>query len=140
MQYLGVDPGEATGVAIFEDAQLISMAEYNKLEFFEWLNDQRGFQLIVLEDYIIRPPQAGGFNHSWGKVPTIRVIGGVEFYAHTHGIPVEYQTSQILTPAASRFNMPHPQNRSLPMRNAVAATLHGKWWWERIGKESSQCQ
>jgi hypothetical protein len=140
MLFLAIDPGETTGWAEFEDGVPKVFGEYNKDDFFHWLNEQHNYQQIVMEEYIIRPAGAGGFNHSWGRVPTLRVIGGVEFFACIHGIPIEYQMSDILVPASARFGLPHPKKKSLPQRNAVSAIIHGKWWWERIGSQLDETQ
>lgn len=138
MLYLAIDPGETTGWCRFQDDKPIEFAEVRpKEEFYEWLWNQNPsdypYEQIVAEQYIIRPPKAGGFDHQWGKVPTLRVLGCVEAFAAVRHIPLEYQQSDILVPACARFGLPHPKNKSLPQRNAISAMAHGRWWWMREG-------
>jgi hypothetical protein len=140
MLYLAIDPGETTGWCRFQDETPIEFGEVNPKEaFYEWLFGQNpsdyNYEHIVAEQYIIRPPKAGGFDHQWGKVPTLRVLGAVEAFATVRHIPMSYQNSDILLVACQRFGLPHPKNRSLPQRNAISAMAHGRWWWFREGAQ-----
>lgn len=114
------------------DGNPTEMGEMKIEPFYEWLWQQGPTELIVMEDYLIRPPASGGFQHEWGRVPTIQVIGAVKFWAHNHGIPVVMQMSTILTPASARTGLPYPK-KGVPQRNAMSAILHGKWWWLQEG-------
>lgn len=139
-QFIAIDPGDTTGWVLFEDATPRELGELKIPEFYDWLNGwpngrQISLNHVVLEDYIIRPPQAGGFDHQWGRVVTIQVIGAVQCWARRWRIPVTLQPSTVLTPGAARFKLPHPKNRSLTNRNAISAMIHGRVWWERVGKE-----
>lgn len=137
MIHLGFDPGETTGIAILEDGIPREFLEVSQDELVRWLRDHRNpgpnphnYEHATMEEYYIRPPGKGGFNHTWGKVPTLRVIGAISFWCWEEHIPLTMQDSAILTPAAGRYGMPHPKSKSLPQRNAVSAVLHGRWWYD----------
>src|SRR5262252_5713469 len=110
MIFWAIDPGESTGWAYFENGVPKEFQEFQIEDFYRWLWRQPPPEYIVMEDYIIRPPGSGGFNHSWGRVPTIQVIGAVKCYATVHDLPktakgehVVLQQSDILVPASVKF-------------------------------------
>jgi hypothetical protein len=134
--YWAIDPGETTGWAKFEDGKPTEFQEFKMEEFYLFMWSQPSPELIVMEDYLIKPAGSGGYDHVWGRVPTIQVIGAVKSFATVRGLPTEkdgehvvLQQSTILTPAAAMFKMQHPKKRSLAGRNAISAILHGRWYW-----------
>lgn len=131
--YLSVDPGETSGWAQFKDGEPVNMGELKKDNFYRWLDEQRSepYDFIVAEQYRVKPPGKGGYNHSWGEIPTIRVLGALEAFACNKGLEIHYQESSILNVAVGWFSMPHPKNKSLPMRNAVSAIAHGRYYWRK---------
>jgi hypothetical protein len=133
MIFWAIDPGEAVGWAYLEDGVPKEFKELMIEDFYRFIWAQPPPERIIMEDYLIRPPQSGGYHHEWGRVPTIQVIGAVKCYAVVNNLPVVLQQPQILVAASARFKMPHPKNKSLPQRNAISAILHGRWWWYREG-------
>lgn len=75
---LALDPGGTTGYAIFSDLNLTkagqcigSHVNMNKLI------DMVEPDAIVCEDYLVYPWASK--THKWSRVPTLRLIGGIEF-------------------------------------------------------------
>lgn len=137
MRLFAVDPGITTGWAILEDGQPTEMGEMQVTEFYDFLNTDSKWvdalpHYVIIEDYLIRPPEARGFDHSWSRAVPIQVIGAVQCWARRHHLPVELQQPSLLSPAAKRFNMRDPKNSKLPNRNAIAAILHARIFIEKL--------
>lgn len=86
MKVVSFDPGKKTGWAILDPESsghlLINFGTTpNKTELIQLLKDLEtpNVQLqVVVEDYINRPPKSGGFDHTWDKGYTHRIIGMIE--------------------------------------------------------------
>lgn len=139
MHLLAVDPGNTTGWALFIDNPIpVQIGEMSIDEFYDWLNNdtlwkENPLNQIVLEDYIIRPEQFRGFDHTWSRVPTVQVIGAVQCFARRYHVPVHLSQASLLSPAAKRFHVSDPKNRRLKNRNAISALIHGRLWFEKQG-------
>lgn len=137
MELLAIDPGETTGWASLFNGSPGEMGEMPYEEFSPWLADKRP-SILLYENYIIRPaPVAKGYAHQWDKGIALRVIGAVIHHGCLFGIPVEHQGSGILKPGHAMFDLPDPSNRNLPYRDAIAAMIHARFWWQKNGRRIS---
>lgn len=137
MKLFCVDPGITTGWAIFDGDMPTSFGEMKTNEFYDYLNNDDYWMdnlpnFVIMEDYLVRPPEAKGYDHSWGRVEPVQVIGAVQCWARGWKLPVELQQPSLLKPAAKRFKMRDPSNSKLANRNAIAAILHGRIFLEKI--------
>lgn len=86
MKVVSFDPGKSTGWAVLDPESeghlLINFGTTsNKTELVQLLKDfeTTNVQLqVVVEDYINRPAKSGGFDHTWDKGYTHRIIGIIE--------------------------------------------------------------
>lgn len=96
MIILSFDPGKHCGWAVLDTEnkerllQRLGTAEGPE-ELHEQLKDfeerYKGLEVhVVIEDYINRPPKAGGFDHTWDKGYTHRIIGRIEGWVAHSGI------------------------------------------------------
>lgn len=136
MELIAIDPGETTGWARLLDGSPVDMGELPKYEFFAWLSEERPQQFLY-ENYIIAPNNnkaARGAANLWSKGEALRIIGAVQYHAYQYAIPIDHQERSILTPACKMFDLPYPK-QGVPLRNAIAAMLHARFWWMRHGNK-----
>lgn len=97
---LCLDPGHTTGVAVFRDGRLTDCPQVqtvaddqllwqNLLELFAETQPTR----IVCEDYKIYAHKLK--QHTNASVWTLRLIGGIDLWAHMHNIPITYQMASM---------------------------------------------
>ena len=96
-KFLSVDPGGTTGYAFFLDGKLESVGEVQFDNFNKWLLSIEPVDLIVVENYRIRPPNmtGGKFAHQWDKGETLRLIGRFELYCEQKSIPLIKQEPMV---------------------------------------------
>jgi hypothetical protein len=88
---IGIDPGQTTGFAICdEDGKLVDYGSHKKAAFFSFLHSVRP-TMFVVENFKIRP----NINFTWNEMEVIRIIGAVEFRAHSINAKVVFQEPSI---------------------------------------------
>lgn len=96
---LALDPGETTGVAIFQQGKLIETSQESTKEIKSALItiapilNRDGFDAIVIEEYRIYSWKAK--DHAWSDLHTSRLIGAVELMCAMHNLPLFKQSAQI---------------------------------------------
>ena len=95
---LAIDPGKNNGVAYLDTEAPDRAVRYisvvvgaEKLyEFLKTWDDP--VDVLVIEDYVIRNKKSqGGFDHSWDKGYTLRIIGALQYWAWQNKVPVVLQ-------------------------------------------------
>lgn len=103
MPYLGIDPGDLTGVALVSDSgSILDFDNYTFDGLTSYLTTlsvtfgQTHVKLhrIVMENYVVYGHKAQ--QHTGSKVQAAQVIGVVKYWAKQHNIPVTLQMANIL--------------------------------------------
>lgn len=93
--FIALDPGETTGVAIFEDTRLINATQIKTSDLKDatiLLNDVltfEGINQIIVEDYRVYSWRSK--QHEWSNLHTPKLIGSIEALCALKGIPCEKQ-------------------------------------------------
>ena len=130
---LSFDPGKRTGFAIFtwETGKLHSktILEYDELTtVLITLTPKHPPQVIVVEDYIIRP---GAANRGHARGEAMRVIGQLEGVAARLGCSLIKQRPEIRLVAAKWAGYKVPRGH---MPDDMSAELHGIYYLRQQGK------
>ena len=131
MIVLGIDPGLNTGYCFLDNGVAVDFGVVKGREdIYKFIGTLPKVDIIVCEDYIVRPVKAGGFDHTWNKGFTLRIIGAFDLYSFAKGIPFVLQQPSIKG-AANRmvFGTPYKKQSN---RHWHDAHLHCAYWW-RIG-------
>ena len=94
---LCLDPGHTTGYSVFERGKLTEAGQFRTVEADDSINWEPIVELlqkvqpthIVMEDYRVYSHKLD--RHSFSRVPTLRVIGALDFLCWEKSIPVYYQ-------------------------------------------------
>lgn len=95
---LSIDPGETTGIAVFQGIQLIfhdqvvGAVDEQAAQIYSLLKEYTPHK-VVIEEYRIYQWQAQ--NHAWSDVFTARLIGALEYVVRQSKIPLYKQTAQV---------------------------------------------
>lgn len=91
--YIAFDPGEHTGYCMFDrEGQIIENSFKTGFpELFRFLEsmDTSFLKVVIVEEYRVRPDKQS--THSWSTIPTLRVIGALQYWAWRHGLAPVYQ-------------------------------------------------
>lgn len=79
--------------------------------------------LIIAEDYKIRPVKNKGYDHLWSSVLPVRVIGALEYYCLLHDIEFVLQGPEVKPMAAKMAGM--TTWTKLKSTHSIDAYLHG---------------
>lgn len=96
---LALDPGETTGVALFEDRKLISANQIGTgnmqlaPRFIANLFKECQPDFVVFEDYRVYAWKKD--QHSWAALHTPRLIGGIETLLNLAGTPFHKQMANL---------------------------------------------
>ena len=96
---LALDPGETTGVAIFQEGKLVEAFQESTKEIKSALITiapiikRFGFDAIVIEEYRVYAWKVK--EHAWSDLHTSRLIGAIELLCAIHEIPLHKQSAQI---------------------------------------------
>src|SRR6266704_1330474 len=96
MKIVAIDPGGTTGFAIYstDDNKHWTKERIGcrtEREQIYMLLHSEAPSLVVCEDYKLFPWKSHA--QAWSQLDTVKVIGGVEAYTLTKGIPLELQTT-----------------------------------------------
>lgn len=126
---LAVDPGSTrTGYALYEheggakDSVLLRQGIIHFDEVNGFLGDMTYITRLVYERYRIRP---GGRQNVGSEGKVMQVIGKLDMWASSLGIPVSTQEPAILPLAAKIVGYPMPKSH---LRDDVSAVLHGAYF------------
>lgn len=100
VRMLCLDPGATTGWSLFIYGQLSSYGQIETIKNhdtnpeIDWFSIQELFiniepTLVICEDYRVYSHKLD--RHAFSKVPTLRLIGGIELISFIDRIPVHYQ-------------------------------------------------
>lgn len=139
MNLLAIDPGGRTGFVHYVNSQPVKVGEVEfdgaglEDSIFQWMMEWKDVPLdvIVYEDYIIRPMGKGGmgnYGHQWNKGEALQVIGAARALAALQHIPVVRQQPSIKPVAAKRCNLPYDSKKSGRGTHQMDAMLHGNWF------------
>lgn len=99
---LCIDPGGTTGIAFFENNKLDSVAQIPGYihgtttidwESIEQLLESYQPNVIVCEEYLVYAHKLE--EHTFSKIPTLRIIGFIQYWAWKHNVPLYFQTAQM---------------------------------------------
>jgi predicted RNase H-like nuclease (RuvC/YqgF family) len=128
---VSVDPGDTTGVALWNaEGELIWKRKMSLDDFIYWCDDP-GQQLlnvtvVVCEDYTQRPKK---MNRQGNKVKAAQGIGVAKAFAQKHKAKFVAQQPAILSVAALHTRTPHRSHQP----DDVSAFLHGYFYFESVG-------
>ena len=100
MRVIGFDPGEMTGVGILEvenkklvlkhSSTLARMDLYMKLPQLI-----AGADVVVIEDFKVRPNNARSGSFDWSHLVPVQVIGAIHYASIHAGIPTQFQQPNL---------------------------------------------
>jgi hypothetical protein len=128
--YLALDPGKATGYAVFNEEG--EDDDFDTLDIFETrtlIKTQR-WKAVICEDWKLRP-EAAKFM-VWSDMPTSKLIGYVEGYCDGLNIPFILQQPAI-KPTAYKLAGRKPLPKSNPLNHAMDAYVHGRYYLAKRG-------
>lgn len=128
VKILAIDPGNSTGLARLdtEKEPVITWVATAKPreKLWDMLATRYDVDVVVIEDYINRPSSAKGFDHTWDKGATHRVIGSIEHWAWEYGLPVVFQQPTIKAPTAAQLGLGQYSKLKPPLHQ-IDAIIHG---------------
>lgn len=134
---LAIDPGKATGWAIFENCLPRDYGTCRGMEEFQdWLVELKPKpDVIVVENFKLFKWKA--MQQSGSDMPASQVLGMVKMYAKSNNIPVVEQSSQILPIAQiwSKMKMPsnHDNSHHISAYNHAVYYLVSNNWMKPVG-------
>jgi hypothetical protein len=135
-QILGIDPGDATGWSLVADpgGHEIAHGIEKYATFPAWLKSFLGLfgaiDTVIVEDFALFKNKA--LAQSGSKLYAPRVIGMVEYWASTYGIPVVLQPPTI-KPIAQKFSQRKPTGAHAKSHD-VDAYNHAIYWLTKQGR------
>lgn len=99
MLVLGIDPGKTTGLGLIEvegkDIALKTMRESRDETCLDYLDLLRLTDVIVVENFLIRPDKARRGSFDWDNMVAPRVIGAITAQAQNLGKKIVLQEPSI---------------------------------------------
>lgn len=126
IKYLSVDPGEANGIAGYNDKaqlQFMQVVTYDGLTRF--LGQLDYVEICICEEYRVYPHKAQ--KHIYNKLLTPRAIGKVETWAELHGVRLIMQAATHKGTGFKYLGKKEPP-RSNPLSHAIVAHAHFTYW------------
>lgn len=126
---LAIDPGKATGWAIFENGVVKTMGAEHSVEAFDkWLHDVPEkfgkIDVVVMEDFRLFRHKAQ--QQIGSRFEASQVIGLVTSWARRHGAELVMQKADILAIAPKWSKMPMPKDHS--KSHSVSAYNHAFYY------------
>lgn len=126
MRLLGVDPGKNTGYAVItiEDRQIKATGEFG-IDKNESVDSLKLLiptaDIVVVEDFLIRPDKARKGNFDYNNMVAPRVIGKIEMLCEISQIPLRKQPASVKPPAYGMANMKYvPGKKGTHWQDAFA--------------------
>jgi hypothetical protein len=115
MRILAVDPGESNGWCILElqpdkRIKLINYGTDKKMDFYSRLSNLTqsiDYDVIVAEDFKVRPGYAKQGAFDWNRMPAPQVLGVLEFLSVVHKIPFVLQQPSLKPPGYGFLGKPY---------------------------------
>lgn len=126
---ISFDPGETTGVAVFDDDKVYSWDQIPMDKILDFLSDEPKPDVVIYENFQLLPHKAKALIGS--KFETIQVIGMIKAYAHRHGAELIEQRPGIKSIAEMWTGVKPPKNHK--QSHKVDAYNHGAYYLCRIG-------
>lgn len=144
MVWISIDPGEDTGIALWEDGSLGEALTHRLWDVVDALSEAFGFResvdpelqlpkpdLIVMEDWALYPWKLKDL--SWDKCRTARGIGAIELLCRMSNTqlvlqPAAIKKNAVAAGAEELFLRPLHENR-----HANDAIMHGVFYMARNG-------
>lgn len=130
---LSVDPGDSTGLALWEQSGELLWTKKMPLEdFILWAELSRyelPLSVVVCEDFTLRPRGGRNLNAKGNKLKASQGIGIAKTLAHGHGAKLVMQQPGILRMAELHARVPHKSHQP----DDVSAYLHGYYYFETQG-------
>jgi len=126
MRVLGLDPGKNTGYCMIEviDRKIKPTGELGvaKNESIEPLKELiNSADLVVCEDFLIRPDKARSGHFDYNNMVAPRVIGKIELLCELTGTRLEKQPASVKPPAYGFANMKYsPGKKGTHWQDAFA--------------------
>lgn len=130
MFILALDPGKNTGWAFFNTED-----PANSLQRFDTCRNEIALYAfletfppnisitVVMEDYTIRGEKQGGFDHTFSKGNTLRVIGAVEHWAWLHKHDLKYVHASDKPAAYGHVGLTYKKGQK--NKHHIDAIVHG---------------
>lgn len=118
------------GWAYFESGHSVGMGTVEgDIAIYTWIAQQQP-DIWIVEDYKIRPPQVNrGWDHRWNSVFPAKVIGAIEYWALSCGVPVILQQPSIKPVAAKRAGLINYDTKAKGKGvHQMDAYLHGMYY------------
>lgn len=132
---LCIDPGGTTGIAVFHKGELKMVTQLDTIDSktdkvnYHVIDDflrSTDFDRIIIEDY--RVYQHKLKEHSFSKIPTLRLIGAIEYYCEMGNIPIDYQMAMQAKGFATDAKLKSWGFWQTGMRHSRDAIRHGIYW------------
>lgn len=126
MRILGIDPGKNTGYSVvqLEGRKLRPTGELGvcKNESIDAIKDLiESIDLVVIEDFLIRPDKARKGNFDYNNMVAPRIIGKIELLCELTGTRLEKQPASVKPPAYGISNMKYvPGKKGMHWQDAHA--------------------
>lgn len=128
---LAIDPGDVSGYAFLNmEGVLADMGQFKLGNMHSFLDGLHGVNVIVLENFRIRPGQ----NFSWSEMETIQVIGAVKYRAHQLKCKVVLQEPSSYSIGAKWAGVTIPKDHSIS--HQVVAYAHGTYYSHKVLKNT----
>jgi len=127
---LAIDPGETTGVAVFENGNLTARSQLKTKEYPEqamllFLDQVKPTQ-IVCENYMVYGHKTSA--HSWSMLHTPKLIGAINMWCTIHDIPIHMQMAATAKPFCTNAKLKEWGLWAANMRHADDAIRHGCYY------------
>ena len=130
MKILSLDPGDSSGylLATVENKNYTvdDMGVWKYAEVYNRLCEHRTLDLLLVENYLIRPSKnAGGYEHNWAKPTALRIIGACEFLAANFPIKLRIQEPAIKPVGAGYLGLAGKPGKG---KHAMDAWVHLEYY------------
>lgn len=144
-KYLSIDPGQRTGWAAFgANADLLAcgIVQNGLLGVAEWLHNWENSYFptgivqspsditVICETYRVKDWQ---YKHHMQTIPTIRIIGLLEGFAHIHGMKWVEQESSVYRTGMKWAGLALPKSKSTHIPDHESAIGHGVYYLHKQG-------
>lgn len=116
MRILGIDPGKNTGYAVIEvidkKIKATGLVGTDRDEKVDNIKDLiPDVDVVVMEDFLIRPDKARKGYFDYNNMVAPRVIGKIEMLCELHSVPLEKQQASLKPPAYGFANMKYQKGK-----------------------------
>lgn len=101
MIVIGFDPGEMTGVGVLKvngdhKMKLVRSATFSRADLYSKLAELlEGADVVVVEDFKVRPNNARRGSFDWSHLVPVQVIGAIHYESSRLGKPTHFQQPNL---------------------------------------------